>query len=107
MCVTTNAARWPMKNSPVSLPALTLKPIHDLLGQDISAKQDWQGPAEALLNLQGKPAHECWTHAEWTKLCYHLHNENGPNRFGMAFEQQSGEKVYRRSKKRLFSVVIS
>lgn len=83
-----------------------MKSVPDLLGKDISAKRDWQGPAEALLNLQGKPASEVWTCAEWTKLCRHLHNGNELTGFIMGFTKD-GEKTYVRSKKLLVDRAIS
>ena len=83
-----------------------MTPVRDLLGHDISRRQDWQGPAEALLSLQGKPATEIWTCEEWTKLCRHLHNGNGPTGFIMGFNKD-GEKVYVRSQKLLVPRAIS
>ncbi len=97
-----------MKDSP-TIPKETkpcLRPVTDLLGQDISRKQDWQGPAEAILNLQGKPANAVWTCQEFTKLCQHLHNDNGSTRYIMGFNKD-GEKKYVRSKTLLSSKAIS
>src|SRR5437762_2878641 len=74
-----------------------LRAVPDLLGKDISAESNWQGPAEALLSLQGKAAGDLWTCEDWTKLCGHLHNDNGPTRFVMGF-RKDGVKQYVRSK---------
>src|SRR5207249_1690821 len=77
-----------------------------LLGKDISAESNWQGPAEALLSLQGKAASDIWTCEDWTKLCRHLHNDNGPTRFVMGF-RKDGVKHYVRSKNLLASKAIA
>ena len=52
---------------------------------------------QLLLSTQGRTADTEWTCAEWTKLCEHLHNENGDHRFVMGFRTH-GLKNYKRSK---------
>ena len=74
-----------------SVDKLRWKPISDLLGHDVSEAPGMQGPTEALLNLQGRPAKDVWTQREWITLCQHLHNENGPTEYIMGF-RQDGQK---------------
>jgi hypothetical protein len=61
---------------------------------------------QLLLNTQGRTADVEWTCAEWTKLCEHLHNENGDHRFVMGFRTY-GLKQYVRSKKEKVNQAIS
>lgn len=54
--------------------------------------------SDALLNRQGEPASRIWTAADWCTLCVHLHNENSPIRYVMAFRENTGQKKYVRAK---------
>jgi hypothetical protein len=54
--------------------------------------------ADVLLGVQGRPANDIWTKAEWTNLCRHLNNENGDFRFIMG-TRKHGIKLYWRSKR--------
>jgi hypothetical protein len=58
-----------------------------------------------LLNTQGRTADVEFTRDEWTSLCNHLHNENGPNRYAMAFREH-GATNYKRAKRMPVSQAI-
>lgn len=53
----------------------------------------------AVMSWQPKRADEVYTQIEWTALCEHLHNDNGPTHFVMGFRNEDGCKKYVRSKK--------
>lgn len=84
----------------------SLKPALDLLSQAGAGQPEFQGPDGAMLSLQGKAACVVWTCEEWTKLCGHLHNDNGPMEFIMGF-RTDGAKKYVRSKNLRFSKSVS
>ena len=66
----------------------------------------------AQLSWQPKRADAVWTRSEWTALCYHLHNGNGPSRFIMGWygfnkKTESWGKIYAKSKTKPVDRVIS
>src|SRR5215510_6907840 len=60
----------------------------------------------AVFSRHPKRADEVWTKSEFTSLCEHLHNDNGPYDFVMGFRDGAGAKHYKRSKSRHVDRVI-
>jgi hypothetical protein len=61
----------------------------------------------AVLNWQPQRADAVYTQSEWTSLCEHLHNGNGPTRFIMGFRDLDGCKRYVKSKRHPVDRAIS
>ena len=61
----------------------------------------------SILNWQPRRADAAWTRSEWTALCEHLHNDNGPTNFVMGFRDTVGCKKYVKSKKKPVDQAIS
>src|SRR5690349_20030431 len=59
-----------------------------------------------MLNSQPKKACEIWTCLQWTSLCQHLHNDNGPTAYVMGF-RKDGIKTYVRAKTKRAAQAIS
>jgi hypothetical protein len=67
---------------------------------------DTAGDRFALSTWKPEKADVIWSRNEWTLLCRHLHNGNGPRGFVMGFRDK-GEKKYVRSKTKSAEDVIS